>query len=535
MSAGSQPSGTVESLLQLPEAMREFLTHLPAVVYQCGPPPSFPTTFVSDNVEGQLAYKPEEFYADPFFWTKHLHETDRHRVLAELAALGDRDRITYEYRFRRSDGEYAWLHDQVSVLRDDHLHVRGVIGGWFDVSDRKRMEMLLSGQALILDHLVKRRSLQESLEQVVRFLENQNPGMVCSVLRFDSATQTLCHGAAPSLPDAYNRKLDGIKIGPTVGSCGTAAHRRKRIVVTDIETDPLWAGYRELAATCGLRACWSQPIFSSSNHLLGTFAMYYHEPRGPTQGELRLIEQAAGLAAIAIERYREEELMRHTERLASLGTLAAGIAHEINNPIGGIQLAAQVAVDALARGDADRVRSMLDSISTDTARCARIVRGVLQFGRQSDSTKRPVRLAEIAETACELTRGYAAKRRATVEFSSGEAGGEVLGRAVELEQVFVNLIRNGIESRDQGARVTVHADIDQDVARISVSDDGRGMNDEQKERIFDPFFTTRQNEGGTGLGMSIVHGIVKGHGGTIHIESNPQRGTTVVVCLPRHE
>jgi signal transduction histidine kinase len=109
----------------------------------------------------------------------------------------------------------------------------------------------------------------------------------------------------------------------------------------------------------------------------------------------------------------------------------------------------------------------------------------------------------------------------------------VMGRAVELEQVFVNVIRNAVESKEHGARVTIQLAADPDVARVIVSDDGRGMTDEQQARIFEPFFTARPNRGGTGLGMSIAHGIVARHGGVIRVFSKLHKGTTVVVCLPR--
>ncbi|MBI3836129.1 MAG: GAF domain-containing protein [Planctomycetes bacterium] len=309
--------------------------------------------------------------------------------------------------------------------------------------------------------------------------------------------------------------------------------RRERVVVTDIETDPLWADFREASTKWNLRACWSQPILSSSGQLLGTFAMYYHKPRGPNQGELSLIEQAASIAALATERYRDEEITNQAERLTSLGTFAAGIAHEINNPVGAIQLAAEGAINAQSKGETKRVRDMLELILANTERCTRIVRGVLQFGRQSDYQKEPASLARILGAACEITQGHAASHGASVVFSPPDQDHPIVGRVFELEQVFVNLIRNAIESKNHGAAVTVQLAFDRDFARVAVADDGQGMNEEQKARMFDPFFTTRGSNGGTGLGLSIVHGILVGHGGSIHVDSKPKIGTKVVVCLPR--
>lgn len=523
------------SLSHIAEPFREFLGRLPVVVYECGPPPSYATTFVSDNVEAQFGYEPDEFYADPFFWTKRIHDHDRPGVLKALTDIGSRKVITYEYRLRRSNSEYSWLHDQVTVLRDGHGRIQGLVGSWFDLSDRKRVEMLQAGRTLILDFLVKRRSLEESLEQIAHMIENQNTDMVCCILRFEPTTQTLRHGAAPSLPDWYNKQIDGVGIGPNVGSCGTAAFLRKRVVVTDIRTDPLWEKYRDLAAAIDLRACWSQPILSSTGDLLGTFAIYYPRPCGPTSADVELIEQSAGLVAIAIERYQQEEIIRHTERLASLGTLAAGIAHEINNPLGGIQLAAQNAIHAMEKGNAQHLSSMLDLILNDTERCARIVRGVLQFGKRQERVRQSARISDILTTACGLTRGYAARRGAIVEYAPDESEDGLFGCVVELEQVFVNLIRNAIESKDHGARVRIQSRVDWGFVQVTLADDGRGMTPENKARIFEPFFSTRQSEGGTGLGLSIVHGIVTGHGGAIRVESTPGAGTSVVVRLPRSE
>src|SRR5439155_662101 len=137
-----------------------------------------------------------------------------------------------------------------------------------------------------------------------RTIEEQAPGMLCSVLCLDG--ERLRHGAAPSLPEDYSRAVDGLTIGPAAGSCGTAAYRRERVIVDDIERDPRWAEFRDLALRHGLRACWSEPILSASGQVLGTFASYYGEARSPTDDEIALIEGAAQLGGLAIERKRAE-------------------------------------------------------------------------------------------------------------------------------------------------------------------------------------------------------------------------------------
>src|SRR2546428_11468059 len=118
----------------------------------------------------------------------------------------------------------------------------------------------------------------------------------------DPNGKQLRHGGAPNLPKAYTKAIDGAFIGPAVGSCGTAAYRAEQIIVSDIATDPLWADFRDLALAHSLRACWSTPIFSSEGKVIGTFAMYYREPRSPSALEQDTIEHITHLAGIAIQR-----------------------------------------------------------------------------------------------------------------------------------------------------------------------------------------------------------------------------------------
>ena len=137
--------------------------------------------------------------------------------------------------------------------------------------------------------------------------------MRCSLLLLDDDGIHVRHGAACSLPRDYVRAIDGSPIGPRSGSCGTAMFLGTQIIVTDILTDPLWEDYRDLARQFGLRACWSTPIFSPHRKVLGSFAMYYDNPRTPCDDELRLIAWAADIARIAIEQQRAHQALRHSE------------------------------------------------------------------------------------------------------------------------------------------------------------------------------------------------------------------------------
>jgi signal transduction histidine kinase len=200
--------------------------------------------------------------------------------------------------------------------------------------DRGRLLSLLEGQSRVLEMIAEAMPLPRTLDELMRVLEEQVDGMICSILLLSEDGKHVVHGAAPSLPDDYIRGIDGAEIGPRAGSCGTALYLRRQVIVTDIATDPLWANYKDLALVHDLRACWSTPIFSAHGEVLGSFAMYYRQPASPTRLHLSLIAVATHLARVAIERDRaqqervhlNEQLALERQRLASIiEQLPAGV------------------------------------------------------------------------------------------------------------------------------------------------------------------------------------------------------------------
>jgi PAS domain S-box-containing protein len=173
--------------------------------------------------------------------------------------------------------------------------------------ERRRAEALLAGEKRLLEMIAKGNSLSIILDALCRLVEELSKGSLSSILLLDPDGNRLWHGAAPSLPKSYIDAIDGSAIGPAAGSCGTAAFRKERVIVSDIAQDPLWADYRDLALPHGLRACWSTPVLASDGRVLGTFAIYSREPSSPTPPQQSIIEQITDLASIAIERKRAEE------------------------------------------------------------------------------------------------------------------------------------------------------------------------------------------------------------------------------------
>ena len=208
--------------------------------------------------------------------------------------------------------EIAWgIKQAISTtkvpLRNERNEIFGVAGISRDITERKLAETLRAGQAKILEMIAMSAPLDKVLEHTVHLLESQLKGGVAAVLLLDETGTKLMNGAAPSLPDAYTKAIEGALIGPKMGPCGTAAYRRQTIIVTDVMTDPLWEDYRERGIEYGLRACWATPILSSQGAVIGVFVVYAKEPCEPTEAEMRLFDIATHTAGIAIERKLAED------------------------------------------------------------------------------------------------------------------------------------------------------------------------------------------------------------------------------------
>jgi signal transduction histidine kinase len=178
---------------------------------------------------------------------------------------------------------------------------------------KEQLDDVLVVQSQVLETLSGEASLKEMLNVIAKTIERQSGDMLCSILLLDG--NTLRHGAAPSLPDEYNRAIDGKTIGPAAGSCGTAAFTKKTVIVSDIASDPLWAEYRDLALRHGLRACWSTPILCADDGVIGTFANYYRTVRLPNHRERRLMTVWSNVVALGIRRKQAEEALRAEQQL----------------------------------------------------------------------------------------------------------------------------------------------------------------------------------------------------------------------------
>lgn len=275
--------------------------------------------------------------------------------------------------------------------------------------------------------------------------------------------------------------------------------------------------------------------------------------RLPT-GELRIVITSRDITErVATEKVREEarkqlealvdqrtealrsslDELQRSRRLASLGTLAAGVAHQINNPIGSIQMSAEFALlsDVEEAPNAEW-REALENCRDEAQRCGRIVSNMLQFARNQPTEKSEEDLAIILKSVCEQMDAYSRDQFASIDSRDVAGPLRILGSAIDLEQALLNIIRNAAESSEGPVRIEVSTSQVGPDASVRIRDNGRGMTHADAERVFDPFYTTRLGKGGTGLGLSVAHGIVSDHGGKLKIQSEPGEGTIVELLLP---
>jgi PAS domain S-box-containing protein len=225
-----------------------------------------------------------------------------------------------------------WTRVNGRPLRGPNGELSGGVIVCRDITEVKKEEFFLFDQSRVLEMIAANASLAEVLTSLVLLMEGQADGLLCSILLLNRDGKHVRHGAAPHLPEAYVKAVAGLPIGPRNGSCGTAMYLRKQVVVKDVLTDPLWADYRQLAEICGLRACWSTPILSPHGEVLGSFAMYRQENRGPHPEELRLTQIATHIAGIAIERQRAQEMLREREARINLAAESADLAFWVIYP-----------------------------------------------------------------------------------------------------------------------------------------------------------------------------------------------------------
>ena len=436
------------------------------------------------------------------WWFEQLHPEDRGGVMARLQQVleGTEARWNAEFRFRRRGGEYAHVLDRGLIVRDAAGRAVRMIGAMTDITDRKQVENALRDSQRVIQKIsdatpamIYMYDLHEhrSVYANRRCAEFFGLTLAQATLMDDALWAEHTH--PQDQPERAARTLRRADLAD-----GQVQETELRMRRNDGEWR--WLQAREV-------------VFARSD-----------------DGRPQLI---LGVGIDITQRKRIEEKLQRSEQLASIGTLAAGIAHEINNPVGGILLSAQSALEEIGLSpDGDYVKRCLEEIVEDAKRCGRIIQSVLRYARQESTQRWSSDINTLVKRTLHLTRESVLKREGALVLDLAEDLPLIAVNPTELEQVLVNLIQNAMDLSGGGTRVSISTRRSADGVRVVVSDNGPGIPPEQLEHIFDPFYTTRGQTGGTGLGLSVVHGIIRAHGGRIETESIPGHGTTFTVDLP---
>jgi PAS domain S-box-containing protein len=431
-----------------------------------------------------------------------------------------------------------------------------------DITESKQAETLQLGRNMVLEKLATGAPLVDVLSILIEISEKHNPGMFCSVLLLDKERKHLLHGAAASLPDFYNKAINGIKVGPGIGSCGTAAYTGKRVIVEDIMTHTYWVAFKELAKKAGLRACWSEPIVSSSDQILGTFALYYREPRAPDSSDLEFITSMAHLGGIAIEKEQTEkalqkahdgleievaertrELTQANIRLQEIDRLKseflATMSHELRTPLNSIIGFTGIIKKGIAGEINEEQKKQLSMVNGSAKHLLSLINDILDLSRieagKMELSVTKINLNAVISEVAQILSPLISQKGLKLLVETAEEIQEIYCDRKKFFQILLNLANNALKFTDQG-EIKIKCEIDNDNLKVSISDTGIGIKKENINSLFEAFRqidgTAQRRYEGTGLGLHLCRKLVTLLGGKIWAESEYGKGSKFIFTLP---
>lgn len=481
-----------KALAERERMLSTLISNLPGVVYRCKNDPVWTVTYISDQVGDMLGVSAREFTSRRISWAELIHSEDRERIWEEVqAALKECRSYQLEYRMRRKDGGQIWVWEQGRGVHDGEGKVLALEGFITDITRRKEADRMLR-----LSEERYRRLVEVSPDAIFVHREERiifANQQAIDLLGAKDADQIIGRSPLEFVhPDYHEAILErSHRIVHGVGQGPPHEERFTRLDGTVINVE--------------------------------VTASAFHDDEGPAiQVVVRDVTQ----------RKQMEERLRKAERLAELGTLASGMAHEIGTPMNVILGRAEYLIE---RTKDETIKKGLQTIVAQVERITRVMNQLLSFARRRPPERRPLDLRRTIEDGLEMFQQRLAQHGIKVETSLAGPSLLVQADADQMSQVLINLLANAIHAMPDGGTLrTVLAPVEE-MVKLAVSDTGHGMPEEVVARIFDPFFTTKEFGKGTGLGLTVVKGIIDEHGGSIMVDSEPGKGTTFTILLPRSQ
>src|SRR5438876_1148463 len=461
------------------------------------------------------------------WWTEHLHPEDQERVVMSIDQLvrSGGSVWTSEYRFRRRDGTYATLVDRGYILHDSTGHPVRVIGSAMDVSQKRKTEAIQSAVYRISEAANSARDLPELYGQIHKVVGGLMPATNFYIALYDDQAEALDF---PYFVDeeesAPSRQPLGRGLTEYVLRTG-----RPLLASPEVFADLLRDG--EVVSVGPPSVDWvGAPLVSQGKPVGVIVVQSYAEGVRFDEEDKRVLNFVAEQVAMAIDRKRAQERLLDAERLATMGQLAGFIAHELNTPLTTISLLTSAAskrvTDPVALGK-------LEKIDTERRRAARIVHGLVSLSKSRRIHPIETDLRSVVRSAVsQMPRKR--KKGVTLEVEVGEKAAVTMVDPPLIQELLVHLLDNAMHSTAKGS-VRVRVEERPHAFAVTVADTGSGMTPEVVAHLFEPVSATKVEGEGIGLGLLLAKHIATGHGGSLEVASEPGRGTTVTVLLPRRE
>ena len=501
---------------------------------------------VSENIKLLLGFDVEEAL-NREWWLGQLHPDDAGRAQKSLAETIATGTTRTEYRIRRKNGKYLWVDDNRRLVTDAQGKPAELVGVWTDITKRKQAELRLRLQHAVSRVLAEGASLERTHQGILETLGSGLGWELGEWWSVDRNAKVLRRTYIWHLPSTefseFGLASASMTFGKGDGLPGRVWASGLAEWSADIASDPGFTR-KPIGGSLGLRGWIGFPILLRDEVMgvVGFFSSEVQEPDGDMLSTLGAIGSQIGLY---IDKQQLEEQFRQAQKMDAIGTLAGGIAHDFNNIL--TVVTGYTDLMRMMVPDNPKLLECVEALGKAGSRATRLVRQILSFSRHDESRRENIQLRPAVEEAVGFLK---ASIPSSIEVTTDLLANlpNVLADSTQIHQIVMNLGTNAWHAMKEGpGRLEVRldsVDVNEELGkmqlhvrpgmyvRLSVTDTGTGMDPATMGRIFEPFFTTKGPNEGTGLGLSVVHGIMKSHDGAVTVYSHPGKGTTFHLYFP---